>query len=467
MLMIRFALSALFLLVFSGCSQEETWAVQVGGANVDSVFGIAGLEDGRACITGTFIATADFGTRARPLTLDSGGYSDIFVSCYRADGTPEYVTHFGVTQKNDQPRAITALPGGDVAVTGFFSKTLGTEPGPVLQAPGRANADIFLARVDANGNTVWARRFGGTKADSGRALATDGDGNLLLAGTFQDVIPYTENGVGHKLASAGSRDAFLFKLSADGDIIWARRFGGSASDEAFAVTATDNGTIVMAGIFAGEASSGDLPARKSAGYNDIFVQAFSADGVPLWTRTLGGAGQEYVGGLTATGDGGVWLAGSFQQEMVLPGGGQLVSEGSTDAFIVYFNSDGNLQRASSFGGAEVELVYGITAAADGSLWLAGHFQGEADLAPGSATSVYRASGTADTEGFVLALDSDGNHRDALLLAGDDVAIANGITVSAGGAVIATGIFGKEMQIGPGDKLTSRGKSDVFVLRTSL
>ena len=143
----------------------------------------------------------------------------------------------------------------------------------------------------------------------------------------------------------------------------------------------------------------------------------------------------------------------------------LTSAGSTDAFILRFDNDGAVVRAAGFGGPEVELVYSIDATTDGSLWLGGHFQGEADLAPGPSQIDYRASGTADTEGFVLALDPEGNHRKALLLSGNDVAIASGVAALGDNGVATTGIFGKDIRIGKQHTLNSRGKSDVFVTRS--
>lgn len=464
----RAIIVVLATLTLAACGKENSWVAQIGGLNAESVFGITATDDGRACITGTFISTVEFGNETRPNMLDSGGYSDIFVSCYESDGQPAFATHFGVTQKNDQPRAIAAMPGGDVLVTGFFSDTFGKEPGQILQAPGRSNANVFLARLDNTGATVWARSYGGLQTDNGRALAVDADGNILLAGAFQGLLPYTEDGVGHKMASAGLRDAFLLKLNPDGDIIWGRRFGGAKSDEAFAVTTTSSGTIVVAGTFAGAASADDGPAVEAVGYNDVFLQAWSPDGEMMWTRSFGGGGQEYIGGLAATDDGSVWIAGSFQREIAFANGETLISQGSTDGFLVNLDADGNINRPLSFGSKDVELVYGISLAADGSILLTGHFQNEADLAPGPEKSIYPASGVNDTDGFVLSLDRNGKHQGAILFAGDDVAIGSGVTTMADGGMAVTGIFGKKMQVkGTGDfALTSRGKSDVFVLRTS-
>ncbi|MBT8131899.1 MAG: hypothetical protein KJO35_06500 [Gammaproteobacteria bacterium] len=462
--LISFALIAASLALVS-CTDDGGWIQQIGGLNQDSVFGITATDDGRACVTGTFISKVDFGTEAVPLMRDSGGYSDIFVACYGSDGTPVFATHFGVTQKNDQPRAIAALPGGDIVTTGFFSRTFGTEPDEVLQAHGAANADIYLARVNSKGETVWARRYGGSKTDNGRALAADADGNILLAGNFQDVMPYTENGSGQKLVSAGSRDAFLFKLNSQGDILWGRRFGGAAADEAFAVTTTSEGNIVVAGTFAGEASGDAGPTLNANGFNDIFLQGWSPDGDLLWTTGFGGGGQEYIGGLTAGDDGQVWLAGSFQREIQFAGGTTLASEGSTDGMLIRVNSQGEINETLRLGGPDVELVYGIDTTADGDLLLTGHFQNDADLDPGPGKAVYTSSGTNDTDGFILFLDRNAQHLDAVILAGDDVAIGNGIVALPDGGLALSGIFGKEMRVkGAGNQvIKSNGKSDSFIM----
>lgn len=459
-------LAVTLLALLSACKAPEGWLVQIGGANAETVFGIAATDDDRACTTGTFISKVDFGSESQPLQLDSGGYSDIFVACYNSDGSPAFATHFGVTQKNDQPRAIAAMAGGDVLVTGFFSKTFGMAPNPVLQAPGPANADIFLARVDNGGETVWARRYGGLMSDSGHAIAVDANSGIYLAGYFQGLLPVAEGGAGRKLDSAGGRDAFLLKLDDNGDTLWARRFGGNQTDEALAVTVTTDGLVVVAGTFADQASSEGGAALQSAGYNDIFVEAYTPDGVLRWSTAFGGTGQEHVGGLANGAGGSVWFAGSFQNTIAFENGPKLDSRGSTDGLLVRIGPQGRIEKALQFGGAEVELVYGISAAPDNSLWVAGHFQTAADLAPGNDEHVYRAAGTADTDAFIIKLSADGRHEQALIVSGDDVSVANGVAAMPGGGVAATGIFGKQIRVGgqPGATLTSRGKSDVYVLR---
>lgn len=455
-------------LIAGGCKTQQGWVTQVGGANREAAFGLAATDDGRACITGTFISVVDFGTQAKPLQLDSGGYSDIFVACYDDAGDPVFVTAFGVTQKNDQPRAIAAAPGGDVIVTGFFSRTFGREPGPVLEAPGRANADLFVARLDRRGNTVWARSFGGSRSESGRALAVDDGGNIYVAGTFNGTFPYAVSGVGQKLTSAGLRDALLMRLDADGEPRWARQFGGERDDEAFAVLPVGDDTVIVAGTFGGSARVPGGETLTAVGYNDVFIQAYTADGELKWSRSFGGSGQEHVGGLARSTQGGVWLAGSFQNSIAFGDGTTLTSNGSTDAFLVHVDAAGRFDRVLGFGGAGVELLYGIASAADGSLRLAGHFQTEADLAPGAGQKIYRAAGANDTDAFLLHLDAEGRHLAGRVLTGDDVAVANGIAIAADGSTIATGIFGNRLVFGSGPDaaLESRGKSDIFVLRGS-
>lgn len=448
----------------AGEAGQSTWVAQIGGQGAEIVFGLAETSDRRLCATGTFWGRAEFGEPSADAVLLADSVQDIYVACYADDGNFAWATQFG-TGRGDEPRAIAATPGGDLVLTGFFADEFGA--GKTASITADVNADVFLTRLDPRGNEVWARKFGGKLADNGNALGIAADGSILLAGSFQDVMMFPRDGKLKKIASAGSRDAFLFQLSPDGEVLWAARFGGTGSDEATAVTAGRNGEVLVAGTFHGEARVTDESRPMTAIANsDAFLLAFSADGELLWSRQISGQHQELVGGLAADSRGRIFLTGTFQNKIGMPDGSSLESQGSTDVFVARFAPDGALERAVSFGGKQIEQVYALAMTPQDTLLLTGNFQGEADFAPGSRTETLQAAGASNMDAFLLELDDDGNYRSARSLGGDGIEIGFGVRSHEKGSMAVAGLFSGSLDVGARqvEPRQARGKTDVFVAR---
>ena len=443
-------------------SVAEPWLSQIGGKGAEVVSGVTETTDGNICATGTFWSSAQFGDNNDSTLLHTEAAQDLFVACYRARGALTFARRFGA-QRGDEPRAIAALPGGDVVVAGLFAHTLGIEKRAALRSDG--NANIFVMRLDANGNIVWARQFGGRLADSGNALAVTPEGDILLAGNFSGLMTYQVGDKTAKLQVVGNRDAVAMKLSSGGEVLWARRAGGAGFDEATAIAAGSNGSVLVAGTFRGTAVIGNT-TLTSHGYKDVFLLALDAHGAPLWTQHIGGPGQDDVGGLAWDGRGHVHLAGNFQQTIAVPGSDAIVSAGSTDVFIARYDDNGALQRLSSFGGALTDQVFGLAATSNSGLLLSGHYQGDTDVAPGADVVRLTAPSPGNSSGFVVALNLAGNHVWSNTIGGSGMEMVLDVAALSDGGAALVGVFNADLGIGDAEPLNSRGKTDVFVARLS-
>src|SRR5580692_3772018 len=89
----------------------------------------------------------------------------------------------------------------------------------------------------------WSSRVGGPQADTGGAVVSDATGASVVVGTFQGTatfgsVPFT---------SAGAIDFFVAKYGSDGELAWARVFGGSGNDAASGVALDASGDVLVAG----------------------------------------------------------------------------------------------------------------------------------------------------------------------------------------------------------------------------
>jgi hypothetical protein len=148
-------------------------------------------------------------------------------------------------------------------------------------------ADVYLVKLDDQGDTLWTRTYGGSGGDGGYCVKQTDDGGYILAG-------YTWS-----FGTGLSGDIYLVKTDSQGDTLWTRTFGGSREDRAYSVQQSSDGGYILAGY---TLSSG------ASGY-DFYLVKTDSHGDSLWTRTYGGDMDDYASCVRQTTDGGYILAG--------------------------------------------------------------------------------------------------------------------------------------------------------------
>jgi hypothetical protein len=195
-----------------------------------------------------------------------------------------------------------------VLVTGSFGGAVDFGGG-LLTSAGRT--DLFVVVLDSGGGHRWSKRFGGTGRAVALAIATDGGGNVLLAGMFDDSFDFG----GPTLVSvlgpdrfSPSSDAFVAKLDAAGNHVWSRQFGDTRDDQSASTIAADaGGNVFVAGSLTGTADFGLGTLSAPNGGRNAFVAKLDPGGTALWNLALEG---NAVRVRVAPG-GGVLLAGAF------------------------------------------------------------------------------------------------------------------------------------------------------------
>ncbi|MCH2046242.1 MAG: SBBP repeat-containing protein, partial [Saprospiraceae bacterium] len=132
--------------------------------------------------------------------------------------------------------------------TGAFAETMASDPIDFDPGAGTTNlspvgsSDIFIQKLDASGNFLWAKSFGGSSSDQGNSIAVDAAGNVYTTGSFEDTVDFDPGAGTTNLSAIGGSDIFIQKLDASGNFLWAKSFGGSSSDwgSSIAVDASEN-----------------------------------------------------------------------------------------------------------------------------------------------------------------------------------------------------------------------------------
>ncbi|MBS1914244.1 MAG: SBBP repeat-containing protein [Bacteroidetes bacterium] len=219
------------------CSPAGTfdWAQRGGSAGNDEAIGVAADGSGNCVMVGRYnAASATFGAT----TLTNSGGDDGFVARYSTTGAFQWAASV-VGPSADDLRGAAIDNSGNVIVTGSFSSTVNIGTTVTGSIGGR---DVIVIKFNSAGTLQWLRRFGGTGTDVANGVTVDGNGNIYVAGTFQDVCYVAD--LTMNAASGTGNDVFVVKYNPDGWPAWARRGGGARQEDGVAVTSNANGDNV-------------------------------------------------------------------------------------------------------------------------------------------------------------------------------------------------------------------------------
>jgi hypothetical protein len=257
-----------------------------------------------------------------------------------------------------------------------------------ISTPTRATGPVHL----------WSERFGGALMDESVTVAVDPSGNVIVSGRFQG----TANFGGGNLVSGGGFDIFLAKYDANGVHLWSKSFSASSNQRVIVVTADPFGNIVLTGNSSGAVSLGGAPVGGSGSF-DIIVAKYDLSGAHLWSKGFGSAGGNDSGWDVATdATGAIALTGYFTNTVNL-GGATFVSMGSSDMFVVKFDSSGAHQWSRRFGDSGADQGVSVEFDGAGNLIMLSQFAGSVDFGGGPLAS----SGTYDVA--LAKFDTVGSH----------------------------------------------------------
>ena len=259
------------------------WAKNMGGAFNDEVISIAVDASGNVYTTGYFDGTCDFDPGAGVFNLTPSGapgFFDIFISKLNVSGDFVWAKKMGGTG-DDGAFSIALDAFGNVYTTGPFGSTADFDPGPgVFNLTAAGNFDIFVSKLDASGNFIWAKNMGGAGDDEGLGLALDVAGNVYTTGVFSGISDFDPGAGVSNLTSAGGYDIFVSKLDASGNFVWVKGMGGVSDEEGHSIAIDLSGNVYTAGEFLATVDFDPgvgVANLTSAGSSDIFLVKLSMD----------------------------------------------------------------------------------------------------------------------------------------------------------------------------------------------
>jgi len=394
-----FSLLVLLIISVFVCAQapEWQWATQAGGDSGDFGFGITVDNAGNTYVTGFFNGTATFGS------YSLSGYGDIFVAKMDANGNWLWATQAGGGgTSGDFGFGITVDDAGNSYVIGSFH---GTATFGFYSLPSSGYEDIFVAKLNATGNWLWATQAGGTSNDRGYGITIDDAGNSYVTGGFQGTATF-----GSYYLTSSSIDIFVAKMDEDGNWLWVTQAGGTESSFGHGITIDNEGNSYVTGYFRDTATFGSH-SLTSNGNADIFVAKMDANGNWLWATQSGGGGYDEGNGITIDDTGNSYVTGTFDYTATF-GSYTLPCYGYADIIVAKMDSIGNWIWATRAGGT-YDGYYGdsgkgITIDDAGNSYVTGYFQGTAFF------GYYSISGSGYEDIFVAKLGNETSFENEII-----------------------------------------------------
>lgn len=455
------------------CGQTFDWAKSFGGTWTDYGNSITTDASGNVYTTGSFSGTVDFNPGTGTTNLTSAGNDDMFIQKLDASGNFVWAKKIGGTS-DDYGYFIQTDASGNIYITGSFAGTVDFDPGTgTSNLTSNGGDDIFVMKMDATGNLLWAKSLGGTSYDLGYALYVDASGNVFITGSFAGTVDFDPGTATVNLTSVGSDDIFVQKLSSSGSFVWAKSFGGTGDDYGNSIKVDASGNVYLAGSFMGTVDFDPGTATTnlaSVGGEDIFVQKLNASGNFLWAKSFGGASDDIANCISLDASGNIFTTGIFELTVDFDPGASttnLTSAGNTDLFVQKMDSSGNFIWAHAFGSASNDFGNSINTDVFGNVYMTGIYSGTIDFDPGSATHNLTSAGFDDV--IILKLNTSGNFVWAQSFGGSYFDYGFATCIDALGTIYTVGSFSSTADLDPGtstDNHTSSGFEDIYVQKIS-
>ncbi|HEX8514590.1 MAG TPA: T9SS type A sorting domain-containing protein [Bacteroidia bacterium] len=395
----------------------------------------------------------------------------------------------GITSKK-----IAVDASGNVYTTGEFSGQVDFDPGPGifnLNTPtGSGGGNIFISKLTANGDFVWAKQFTGTIYMYANALAVSPAGDVYVGGTFNNTVDFDPGSGTAYLTATSPSDIFICRLTSAGDFVWVKHIGADDSQSVLAMEFAHDGGLLLTGY--GDpltdydpgapvvninddgyllklTSSGDfvwVTAIAHTGQaidvesdgtilqlgddmNFISLNKLDASGNLLWSKTFNG-GYMSAGDVTHGPAGDIYVSGNFESTISWGSASNetLNATNMRDAFIIHFDQSGTTLDAWQFEGTGYNTLNSLQFN-NGSLTAAGYFSGPTDFDPGAGTITVNSTQPGWSDVVLLTLSPSGTVECLSTIGSTQPDYPSSMVFTSQGNFLVTGTVGDTADFDPG------------------
>ncbi len=325
-----------------GGGGETTLSWNTSGADSLRIENDEGPEVG--VVSGTFqVVAVDRTTTFTLVATNAAGETrrDVTVPV-SAQGELDWVVQLGTTE-DDYVHSVATDETGQVLVVG--------STGGALVTPLNGMRDSVIYKYTPAGDSAWGIQFGSQVTLSHSAVATDVAGNLFVSGTFRGVF---------EKPSVGESDAFVQRLSTDGEVLWTDQLGTESYDYGTAVATDRAGN----GYLVGTTEEADLFGQGAGKGQDLFIVKYSGEGKRVWSHQRVSDDNVFVGAVAVADPGHIFVVG----HVLVPGG--------RDGLLLKYSQDGELVWTKAIATTGDDYGLSVATTANGGVVVAGTTTGQ-------------------------------------------------------------------------------------------
>ncbi len=290
------------------------WERSYGFSGHDHSYDLVQTVDGGYFFIGFLDITAarSDGYEEKGYSQTRHGVGEFWGTKIDAQGNIEWRRYFGGTN-NDRAHAVVQADDGGFVMAGF------SESDDFDISNTKGSYDFWVLKINAQGDLVWERSFGGTGIEISQDIVKTKDGNYVVTGhTFSTDTDISKNN--------GESDIWMIKIDDSGNLLWEKTFGGSQFDASENVSLANDGGFIISG----NSKSSDADLTENEGENDLWVIKTDADGKLIWQKSYGTVGLDFGFDALQNQDGSILFTG----EMDAPGFLELQGKGKTDLVLI-------------------------------------------------------------------------------------------------------------------------------------
>lgn len=400
-----------------------------GGSNNDVAQSVAPTSDGGFIVLGyTQSNDGDIDTK-------QDESFDFWLLKFDQEASLQWSKTYGGAN-DDRGRNVIQTADGGYALVGYSNSS----DGDVSENNGAR--DFWIIKTDNQGEVLWEKSFGFLGNDEGYNIKETSNGSFLVGGTLDVTASNGEGNTSRRQQKHAGGDYWLLNISANGDLIWSRYFGGSFTDIVHDVTESENGEFFAIG----SSDSEDVDISNNKGAYDFWIVKTTSSGNMIWEKSYGGSEIDEARSIANTSDGNYIIVGdtrSNNQDVTINNGG-------ADLWMIKISSQCNILWNRSIGGSSFDVSRSIKSTANNGFVIAGSsrsFDGDVSKNQGQ------------NDAWIVKVDNNGNLLWEQTFGGSEIDFAYDVAQLRDGTFVLVG----ETQSNDGDILENKGFSDLLII----
>ena len=451
------------LIVKYNNNNEVEWAKSIGGNSSDEIVAVTETYDNGIVVCGNFESKKiNLGNEN---AIDNSGYNyNGIIIKYDSKGNLLWTKRLNENSNENMIKSITETDNGELILTGYVKNNIEINDNLTLEAQGEK--DGLIAKLDENGNIIWAKLVGGTEDEELLSITVVNDNKIIAGGYFSNQIVIN----GNNIVSQGKTDGLILEFDSKGEIIWKDIIGGSGEDRVLSLSKDLNDGYIVGGYFSDSINLNNGLKIDSNGNKDALLIKYKQNNEIEWERNFGGNQSEVINSVSVMSDGGYIVGGYFGSNQIEVGNGEILGNktinSGTDGMILKYNNLGEFEWLKEIGTVYSEEVKTVLGTRDGGM-LVGSYYSRTTVRLEDGEFTFKQTGGDGIDALLIKYEPMVGEKievkDAETINNNDDSSIEKIIPAQDGGYVVGGTFYSDINIGT-NNIVNSGKKDVILTK---